>query len=196
MAPKEGKMRNIRADKGNIAEEAWLWIVDQLDGDAPFGSNDEVWDAFWRYAEEWAKVPEHAKALEDADMDVERITDFVEGVEDIEKWYVERKGDEEKLDEPFDVPLGRVERFKKYGPTYGADIGKQSGAEVNVWHESIIMSSWGYEEGWYKVGLRGVLNPDDTVTFSHYWWADAPEDYVDDLWPEAEALIEDLKRGT
>ncbi len=192
--PKEGKMHNIRADKGSVAEEAWLWIVDQLEDDAPFKSNDDAWDAFWKYAHMWAEEPENARALEEVDMAVDDITDHIEGTEDIEIWFVEGQQEQEKLDDPVTARIEKVEEFKRGGPNYGADIGKNPGDEVLIWHDKVIMSSGGFQEGYYRVGLRGKINPDGTtVTFTHYWWEDMPEAYEDMLYDDAQALADSIE---
>jgi hypothetical protein len=191
--PKEGRMHNIGADKGSVAEKAWLWIVDELESDGPYKSNDEVWDAFWEKAHEWAKDPDNAKALEDADMAVDDITDHIEGTEDIEIWFVEGQQEQEKLDDPVIARIEKVEEFKRGGPNYGADIGMNPGDEVLIWHDKVVMSSGGFQEGYYRVGLRGKINPDGTtVIFTHYWWEDMPEAYEDMLYDDAMALADSV----
>ena len=179
----------------DIAEEAWQWISGQLEMDAPFDDADGMWASFWAYAKEWAEDPENELTPEQAEYISNNLTDDIEGAGDLELWFVKEGEDEEVLGEEVRVPIERIEDWIAGGPNYHGEIGKEPGEEVWVSHDRVIMSSAGFEEGWYTIGLSGTMSDDmKSAIFTKSFWKDVPASYDEDLWQETEGLVEELSR--
>jgi hypothetical protein len=186
-------MKRNAGKYSGIAEEAWQWVVGQLEGDAPFKSTDDVWDAFWKYAREFAEDPENELTEDEREFISENLASEIEGCEDIELWYVEEAEGEESLEEEVRVPVERIEDWIAGGPTYHGELGENPGDEVWISHDGVAFSSAGYEEGDYTITFSGTMSEDmKHVILTKWSWEDVPATYDEGLWQEAEGLLMSL----